>query len=131
MAEYPDNLLYTKDHEWVRIDTDKVVIGITHFAQAELGDIVYIELPKAGEKLAQHEAFGSLESVKAVSEVFMPISGIIEAVNDNLANSPELVNNDPYGEGWMLAIKMTNRSEVDGLMSAAEYEDLLSDNRDL
>lgn len=129
MAEYPDNLLYTKDHEWVRVDGTSGTIGITHFAQSELGDIVYVELPKVGEKLAQNDSFGSVESVKAVSEVFMPISGTIEKVNDALNDSPEHVNNDPYGEGWMITLKIENPSEIDALMSAAEYEDFLSENR--
>lgn len=129
MAEYPDNLLYTKDHEWVRVDGTSATVGITHFAQAELGDIVYVELPKAGEKLAQNDSFGSVESVKAVSEIFMPVSGTIEKVNDGLNDSPENVNNDPYGEGWMITLKIENASEMDALMSAAEYEDFLSENR--
>jgi glycine cleavage system H protein len=129
MAEYPDNLLYTKDHEWVRVDGTSATVGITHFAQAELGDIVYVELPKAGEKLAQNDSFGSVESVKAVSEIFMPVSGTIEKVNDGLNDSPENVNNDPYGEGWMITLKIENASEMDALMSATEYEDFLSENR--
>ncbi|MBI4850329.1 MAG: glycine cleavage system protein GcvH [Acidobacteria bacterium] len=129
MADYPDNLLYTKDHEWVRVDGTSATVGITHFAQAELGDIVYVELPKVGEKLAQNDSFGSVESVKAVSEIFMPISGAIEKVNEALNDSPEHVNNDPYGEGWMITLKIENPSEIDALMSAAEYEDFLSENR--
>jgi glycine cleavage system H protein len=129
MAEYPDNLLYTKDHEWVRVDGELGTVGITHFAQAELGDIVYVELPKAGEKLAQNDSFGSVESVKAVSEIFMPVSGTIEKVNDGLNDSPENVNNDPYGEGWMVVVKLEKPSELDALMSAAEYEDFLNESR--
>jgi len=129
MANYPDNLLYTKDHEWVRVEGEQATVGITHFAQAELGDIVYVELPKAGEKLDQHNPFGSVESVKAVSEVFMPISGTVEKTNSNLADSPELVNNDPYGEGWMLVVKIEKASELDSLMSAAEYEDFLNESK--
>lgn len=129
MADYPDNLLYTKDHEWVRVDGELGTVGITHFAQAELGDIVYVELPKAGEKLAQNDSFGSVESVKAVSEIFMPISGTIEKVNDGLNDSPEHVNNDPYGEGWMVVVKIGKASELDALMSAAEYEDFLNESR--
>jgi len=129
MAEYPDNLLYTKDHEWLRIEGTVATIGITYFAQAELGDIVYVELPKAGEKLAQSDSFGSVESVKAVSEIFMPISGTIEKVNDALNDAPDHVNNDPYGEGWMITVQIENPSEMDALMSAAEYEDFLSENR--
>lgn len=129
MANYPDNLLYTKDHEWVRVEGELGTVGITHFAQAELGDIVYVELPKAGEQLNQHDPFGSVESVKAVSEVFMPISGTIEKTNSNLADSPESVNNDPYGEGWMLVVKIEKTSELDALMSAAEYEDFLNESK--
>ena len=129
MANYPDNLLYTKDHEWVRVEGKQAIVGITHFAQAELGDIVYVELPKAGEQLAQHSPFGSVESVKAVSEVFMPISGTVEKTNSNLADSPELVNNEPYGEGWMLVVNIEKASELDSLMSAAEYEDFLNESK--
>jgi glycine cleavage system H protein len=129
MAEYPDNLLYTKDHEWLRVEGTIATIGITYFAQAELGDIVYVELPKAGEKLAYGDSFGSVESVKAVSEIFMPISGAIEKVNDSLNDAPDHVNNDPYGEGWMITVHIENPSEIDALMSAAEYEDFLSENR--
>ncbi len=129
MANYPDNLLYTKDHEWVRVEGEQATVGITHFAQAELGDIVYVELPKAGEQLTQHSPFGSVESVKAVSEVFMPISGTVEKTNSNLADSPELVNNEPYGEGWMLVVKIEKASELDSLMSAAEYEDFLNESK--
>lgn len=130
MGDYPENLLYTKDHEWVRVDGDTGVVGITHFAQSELGDIVYVELPKAGEHLAQNEPFGSVESVKAVSEVFMPVSGTVVKINDKLADSPELVNNDSYNEGWMLEIKFDKPSELDALMSAAEYEDFLNEGKD-
>jgi glycine cleavage system H protein len=127
MGDYPENLLYTKDHEWVRVEANLCTVGITHFAQSELGDIVYVELPKLGEKLAQHEPFGSVESVKAVSEVFMPVTGSIEKFNEKLADSPELVNNDPYGEGWMLVVKMDKTAELDALMSAAEYEDFINE----
>jgi glycine cleavage system H protein len=130
MGNYPDNLLYTKDHEWVRVEGNLGTVGITHFAQSELGDIVYVELPKQGERLSQNEPFGSVESVKTVSEVFMPITGTIEKINEKLADSPELVNNDPYGEGWMLVIKMEKTPELDALMSAAEYEDLINEGKD-
>lgn len=130
MGDYPENLLYTKDHEWIRVEGGNGTIGITHFAQSELGDIVYVELPKLGEKLAQNEPFGSVESVKAVSEVFMPVTATVEKINEKLADSPELVNNDPYGEGWMLVIKIEKQSELDGLMSAAEYEDFISEGKE-
>lgn len=130
MGDYPENLLYTKDHEWIRVDGDLGTIGITHFAQSELGDIVYVELPKQGERLAQHEPFGSVESVKAVSEVFMPVTGTIHTLNDKLVDSPELVNNDPYNEGWMLVVKLDKPAELDALMSAAEYEDFINEGKD-
>ena len=130
MGNYPDNLLYTKDHEWIRIEGDKGTIGITHFAQSELGDIVYVELPKPGERLSQNEPFGSVESVKTVSEVFMPISGTIDKINDKLADEPELVNNDPYNGGWMLVVKFEKPAELDALMSAIEYEDLINEGKE-
>ncbi len=130
MANYPENLLYTKDHEWVKVDGERGTIGITHFAQSELGDIVYVELPKEGETLALHETFGSVESVKTVSEVFMPVSGTVLEVNSALVDSPELVNNDPYEGGWMIVVKIENPSELDSLMSASEYEDLINEGKD-
>ena len=108
MANIPENLHYSKDHEWVTVDGDTATIGITDFAQHSLGDVVYIELPSAGDKFAAHEAFGSVESVKAVSEVFTPIAGEIVEVNDGLNDTPEAVNSDPYGDGWMIKIKMDN-----------------------
>jgi glycine cleavage system H protein len=130
MGNYPDNLLYTKDHEWVRIEGDTGTIGITYFAQTELGDIVYVELPKPGERLSQNEPFGSVESVKTVSEVFMPITGTIEKINDKLTDEPEHVNTDPYGLGWMLVVKIEKSSELDALMSAVEYEDLINEGKE-
>ncbi|MEW6734434.1 MAG: glycine cleavage system protein GcvH [Acidobacteriota bacterium] len=130
MGNYPDNLLYTKDHEWIRVEGNRGTIGITFFAQSELGDIVYVELPKAGERLSQNEPFGSVESVKTVSEVFMPVTGTVEEVNKKLADSPELINSDPYGEGWMLVIKLDKPAELDALMSAIEYEDLINEGKE-
>jgi glycine cleavage system H protein len=123
MANVPENLHYSKDHEWVRVEGDTVVVGITDHAQEQLGDVVYVELPKPGEEFAAHESFGSVESVKAVSEIFTPVSGKITEANDSLNDEPEKVNNDPYGEGWMIKIKMSQSSEVDSLLNAAEYED--------
>ena len=123
MANVPENLHYSKDHEWVRVETDTAVVGITDHAQEQLGDVVYVELPKPGEEFAAHESFGSVESVKAVSEIFTPVSGKVAEVNQSLNDEPEKVNNDPYGEGWMIKIKMSNSSEVDSLLTAAEYED--------
>ena len=123
MANVPENLHYSKDHEWVRVEGDTAVIGITDHAQNALGDVVYVELPKAGEKFAANESFGSVESVKAVSEVFTPVSGAVTDANASLADEPEKVNHDPYGEGWMIKIKMSAPGEVDSLLAAAEYED--------
>jgi glycine cleavage system H protein len=123
MANVPENLHYSKDHEWVRVEGDTAVVGITDHAQEQLGDVVYVELPKSGEEFSAHESFGSVESVKAVSEIFTPVSGKVSEVNATLNDEPEKVNQDPYGEGWMLKIKMTNRGEVDSLLTAAEYED--------
>jgi glycine cleavage system H protein len=123
MANVPEDLHYSKDHEWVRVEGDTAVVGITDHAQDQLGDVVYVELPKAGEDFAAHESFGSVESVKAVSEIFTPVSGKVAEANDSLNDEPEKVNQDPYGEGWMIKIKMTTRGEVDSLLTAAEYED--------
>lgn len=123
MANVPEDLHYSKDHEWVRVEGDQAIIGITDYAQNSLGDVVYVELPKAGDKFAGSEPFGSVESVKAVSEVFTPIAGTITSINESLADEPEKVNSDPYGEGWMIRLKMDNPGEVDSLLTAAEYED--------
>ena len=123
MANVPEDLHYSKDHEWLRVDGDQAIIGITDYAQNSLGDVVYVELPKADEEFAANEAFGSVESVKAVSEVFTPLAGTIAKVNEALADEPESVNTDPYGAGWMIRMKMKNSGEVDSLLTAAEYED--------
>jgi glycine cleavage system H protein len=123
MANVPEDLHYSKDHEWVRVEGDQAVIGITDYAQNSLGDVVYVELPKSGEEFATNESFGSVESVKAVSEVFTPVSGAVVKINDSLADEPEKVNSDPYGEGWMIRVRMANPGEVDSLLTAAEYED--------
>ena len=123
MANIPDDLHYSKDHEWVRVEGNVAVVGITDYAQDSLGDVVYVELPKPGDSFAANESFGSVESVKAVSEVFCPISGDIAAVNESLNDAPEKVNEDPYGEGWMIRVTMSNPGEVDSMLTAAEYED--------
>jgi glycine cleavage system H protein len=123
MANVPENLHYSKDHEWISVEGDVGTVGITDHAQHSLGDVVYVELPKVGESFTAHEAFGSVESVKAVSEIFTPVSGEVTEVNESLQDEPEKVNSDPYGEGWMVRIRMSNASEVDSLLSAAEYED--------
>jgi glycine cleavage system H protein len=123
MANVPEDLHYSKDHEWVRVDDNIATIGITDYAQNSLGDVVYVELPKPGEEFATNESFGSVESVKAVSEVFTPVAGEVEAINEQLNDTPETVNSDPYGEGWMIRVRMKNPGEVDSLLTAAEYED--------
>ncbi len=123
MANVPEDLHYSKDHEWVRVEGDSAIIGITDYAQDSLGDVVYVELPKAGEEFSANESFGSVESVKAVSEVFTPVSGAVIKVNDTLNDAPEKVNTDPYGNGWMIQVRMASTGEVDSLLTAAEYED--------
>ena len=123
MANVPENLHYSKDHEWVRVDGEIAIIGITDYAQNSLGDVVYVELPKAGEDFSANEPFGSVESVKAVSEMFTPVSGSVVEFNESLADEPEKVNSDPYGDGWMIRLRMSTPGEVDSLLTAAEYED--------
>jgi glycine cleavage system H protein len=118
---YPDDLRYTKDHEWLRRQGDRAVVGITHHAQAQLGDVVFVELPAVGRKLKCGESFGTVESVKAVSELFSPVSGEVVEVNAALAKKPETVNGDPYGQGWMIAVKVADPKEIDALMDAARY----------
>ncbi len=117
----PENLRYSKDHEWVRVEGDIAVIGITDFAQGQLGDIAFVDVPTVGETLDQDEIFGSIEAVKAVSDAFMPVSGEVVEFNDELENEPQRVNEDPYGEGWMVKVKMSNPAEVEGLMDAQAY----------
>jgi len=118
----PKDLKYTKDHEWVKVEGDNVTIGITDYAQGELGDIVYIEVETVGENLDSEEVFGTIEAVKTVSDLFMPLSGEVLEYNDKLESAPESVNNDPYGNGWLIKLKMSNPSELDSLMSAEDYE---------
>ena len=122
---FPETLRYTKDHEWVRIEGDVAVVGITDFAQKELGDIVYVEVETVGKSLHAAEVFGTVEAVKTVSDLFMPISGNIVELNPALNSQPELVNTDPYGDGWMIKLKPTNKSDLDSLMSAADYNKLV------
>jgi glycine cleavage system H protein len=123
MANVPDNLHYSKDHEWLRVEGDTAVIGITDHAQGKLGDVVYVELPKVGDEFAASDVFGTVESVKAASEIYIPVAGKVAATNDSLSDEPEKVNKDPYGDGWMIKVKMSNPGEVDSMLSAAEYED--------
>ena len=124
MANIPDDLKYTEEHEYIRTTGDGVAeVGITDYAQGELGDVVYVELPAVGTKLAKHDVFGTIEAVKAVSELFSPIAGEVTAINDRLDQEPALVNSDPYGAGWMIRVMMSSPGEVDSLLTAAEYED--------
>ena len=121
----PTELKYTKDHEWLKIDGDVATVGITDFAQGELGDIVYIDITTAGQDLKQHDVFGTVEAVKTVSDLFMPVSGNVREVNKGLDKNPEKVNTDPYITGWMVKIKLSNPSEANGLLSASDYKTLI------
>jgi glycine cleavage system H protein len=123
---FPENLHYTKDHEWIRIEAgDIAVIGITDFAQKELGDIVYVEIESVGKSMEADSVFGTVEAVKTVSDLFLPVAGTVTEVNPALAASPELVNTDPYGEGWMVKVKVKNPSDIEGLLSAAGYAEVV------
>ena len=123
----PGDLRYTKEHEWVRVDGDEAVVGITQFAADQLGDIVFVELPAVGKALERHATFGVVESVKAVSDLFAPVAGEVTAANDALGGSPELVNSDPYGEGWMLRISLADKAQVEELLDAAADEQLVTE----
>ncbi len=122
--DFPENLKYTKDHEWIRIEGNEAVIGITDFAQSELGDIVYVEIETEGETLDKEVVFGTVEAVKTVSDLFMPVSGKILSFNKDLEANPEAINKDPYGKGWMIRIQMSDPSEAGKLLSAADYKSL-------
>lgn len=122
---FPENLKYTKDHEWILVEGDEAKIGITEFAQGELGDIVFVDISSEGETLNAEEVFGSVEAVKTVSELYMPVSGEILEVNADLENTPESVNSDPYGSGWMVRVKLSDASQIDGLMSAEQYREMV------
>ena len=123
----PGDLRYTKDHEWVRVEGDEALVGITEYAANQLGDIVFVELPDAGRSLEQHGTFGVVESVKAVSDLFAPVAGEVVATNEALAGKPELVNDDPYGEGWMLRVRLADAAQADALLDAAAYEQLIAE----
>lgn len=122
--QFPSELKYTKDHEWVRVEGDVAIVGITDFAQGELGDIVFVDIATQGETLDQEAVFGTVEAVKTVSDLFMPVSGEILEVNAGLESAPEAVNSDPYGDGWMVKVKLSNPSEIDALMDAEAYKAL-------
>lgn len=119
----PENLKYTKDHEWCLVDGDTLTVGITDFAQSELGDVVFVEIETTGESLEREEVFGTIEAVKTVSDLFMPVSGEITEFNEELESNPELANTDPYGKGWMIKIKVSDSSELEDLLSASDYKD--------
>ena len=123
---FPENLRYTKDHEWVKIEGDEATVGITDFAQRELGDIVYVEIESVGKELKAGEIFGTVEAVKTVSDLYLPLSGSVSEVNPNLNSNPEAVNSDPYGEGWMIKMKVSNPTELDGLLSSEAYQKLVA-----
>ncbi len=118
----PENLKYTEDHEWVKVDGDEVVIGVTDFAQQQLGDVVFVEIETEGEALAKGDAFGTIEAVKTVSDLFMPVDGEVIEVNPNLESDPESVNKDPYGDGWMIKVKLSDTAQLSDLLDAAAYK---------
>ncbi|MDF2519140.1 MAG: glycine cleavage system protein, partial [Sphingobacterium sp.] len=120
---FPAELKYTKDHEWIRVEGDEAVVGITDFAQRELGDIVFVDINTVGEEVAANEVFGTIEAVKTVSDLFLPVAATILSVNDAIDASPELVNSDPYGEGWIVRVKLNNAADVDALLSADQYKE--------
>ncbi|MCF6184942.1 MAG: glycine cleavage system protein GcvH [Bacteroidales bacterium] len=122
----PKDLKYTKNHEWLRIEGDEAFVGITDFAQGELGDIVFVEVETVGDELAQGETFGTIEAVKTVSDMFLPVNGEVSEFNQKLEDTPELINSDPYGEGWIIKIKLKNASEADSLLSNAEYAAMIN-----
>lgn len=124
----PEDLLYSEEHEWVKKENDNVRIGITHFAQSELGDVVFVELPEEGEEIEADEPFGSVESVKTVSELYAPISGKIVEVNEELEDSPEYVNESPYEKAWMVVVEPSNQSEIDKLLSAEQYQKFIDED---
>lgn len=125
--DFPAALKYTKDHEWIKVEGNDAYIGITEFAQRELGDIVYVDIPSLGKEVAKEEVFGTVEAVKTVSDLFMPITGTISEINPKLDSQPELVNSDPYGDGWMVKIALQNVADVDGLLSADAYKAIIGE----
>lgn len=127
---YPENLRYTKEHEWVSVSGEEATVGITFFAQKELGDVVFVELPDVGRALTSGEEFGTVESVKAVSEIYAPFAGEVTEVNKELEDKPETVNEDPYGRGWMMKMKISDPSELESLMDAAAYQEMVGESKE-
>lgn len=128
MSNTPNELRYSKEHEWVKVEGGRATIGISHFAQAELGDIVFVELPEVGDELSVNQPFGSVESVKTVSELYAPISGKVVEVNEDLNDNPEYVNESPYEKAWMIVVEPTNEGEVEGLMTADKYKEMINED---
>ncbi|MBP1686639.1 MAG: glycine cleavage system lipoyl carrier protein GcvH [Deltaproteobacteria bacterium] len=128
--EFPEDLKYSKEHEWVLVEDNVATVGITDFAQDQLGDIVFVELPAVGDKVSKEDAFGVVESVKAVSDIYAPVSGKVLEVNDDLPENPEMVNEDAYGDGWMIKIEMSDPDELQDLMTAAEYEEYVAEEKE-
>src|SRR5262249_14680568 len=128
--EFPDGLKYSKEHEWVLVEDNVAIIGITEFAQHELGDVVYVELPEVGEKVVKDDPFGAVESVKAVSDVFAPVSGAVVEVNDTLPENPETINDDPYGDGWMIKVEISDMDDLKDLMNAEEYAEYIDQQKE-
>jgi glycine cleavage system H protein len=128
--EFPEGLKYSKEHEWVSVEENIAAVGVTDYAQDELGDIVYVELPKVGDKVTKDDPFASVESVKAVSDIYAPVSGTVVEVNDDLAESPEMINEDPYGDAWMIRIEMSDPEELDDLLSPEEYAQYVTQEKD-
>jgi glycine cleavage system H protein len=122
---YPNDFRYTKDHEWIKVEGNEAVVGITDFAQNQLGDVIYVELPGAGKELAAHQAIGAVESVKSVSDVYAPVAGVVTKVNEDLATTPDLLNKDPHGQGWIVRLRVKDPKDLDSLFTAADYEKFL------
>jgi glycine cleavage system H protein len=128
--EFPEDLRYSKEHEWVLVEGNVATIGITDYAQDKMGDITFVELPNVGDKVSKDDAFGVIESVKTVSDVYAPVSGTVIEVNDDLPDNPELLNEDPYGDGWMIKVEMSDPEELEDLLSAQEYEQLVAEEKE-
>jgi glycine cleavage system H protein len=128
--EFPEDLKYSKQHEWVLVEGNVATVGITDYAQDQLGDIVFVELPAVGDKVSKEDAFGVVESVKAVSDVYAPLSGKVLEINDDLPENPEMVNEDPYGDGWIIKVDMSDPDEIEDLLSAAEYEEYVAEEKE-
>ena len=122
----PDNLFYTKEHEWLKIDGDIAIVGISDFAQSELGDIVFVEMPEISDNFSKDDVFGTIEAIKTVADLYSPISGEVVAINENIESSPETVNKEPYDNGWIIKLKIDNKDEIDTLLSPSEYKELIS-----